>query len=39
MHASAIAKKAMSGQKVYFGIIDDDDLGKIAGAYPSHFGR
>jgi len=39
MHAFAIAKKAMSGQKVYFGVIDDDDLGKIAAAYPSHFGR
>lgn len=39
MHAFAIAKKAMSGRKVYFGIIDDDDLGKIAAAYRAEFGR
>jgi hypothetical protein len=39
MHAFAIAKKAMAGQKVYFGVIDEDDLGRLAGAYPEHFKR
>jgi hypothetical protein len=37
MHAFAIAKKAMAGQRVYFGVIDDDDLGKLAAAYPNQF--
>lgn len=39
MHAFAIAKKALNGQKVYFGVIDGDDLSKIISAYPGHFGR
>jgi hypothetical protein len=39
MHAFAIAKKAMNGQKIYFGVIDDDDLGKLAAAYPHQFKR
>jgi hypothetical protein len=37
MHAFAIAKKAMTGQKAYFGTIDADDLGAIATAYPDKF--
>lgn len=37
MHAFAIAKKAMAGQRIYFGVIDDDDLGKLAAAYPAQF--
>lgn len=38
MQAFAIAKKAMGGQKVYFGVIDDDDLGRIAASYSLAFG-
>jgi hypothetical protein len=38
MHAFAIAKKALNGQTVYFGVIDDDDLGRVAAAYPDQFG-
>jgi hypothetical protein len=37
MHAFAIAKKALNGQRVYFGVIDDDDLGRLAAAYPDQF--
>jgi len=37
MHAFAIAKKAMNGQRVYFGVIDADDLGAIAAGYPEQF--
>jgi hypothetical protein len=37
MQAFAIAKKALRGQKVYFGVIDDDDLGRIASGYPRAF--
>ena len=37
MQAFAIAKKAMIGRNVYFGVIDDDDLGKIAAGYPRQF--
>jgi len=37
MQAFAIAKKALGGRKVYFGVIDDNDLGRIAAAYPSAF--
>jgi hypothetical protein len=37
MQAFAIAKKAMPGQKVYFGVIDEDDLGRIAAGYPQAF--
>jgi hypothetical protein len=37
MHAFAIAKKALSGERVYFGVIDRDDLGKIIAAYRDKF--
>lgn len=37
MQAFAIAKKALGGQKVFFGVIDGDDLGRIAAAYPGLF--
>ena len=37
MQAFAIAKKATLGTKVYFGVIDADDLGRIKAGYPSHF--
>lgn len=37
MHAFAIAKKALGGQKVFFGVIDADDLGRIAAKHPSAF--
>jgi hypothetical protein len=37
MQAFAIAKKALGGQKVFFGVIDADDLGRIAAKYPSAF--
>lgn len=37
MQAFAIGKKAMIGQTVYFGVIDDDDLGRIAAGYPNAF--
>jgi hypothetical protein len=37
MQAFAIAKKALNGQRAFFGVIDDDDLGKIAAGYPQHF--
>ena len=37
MQAFAIAKKALAGQKVYFGVIDADDLGRIAAGYPNEF--
>lgn len=37
MHAFAIAKKAAHGQRVYFGVIDADDLGRIAAGYPEAF--
>ncbi|MGH7147439.1 MAG: hypothetical protein ACREIJ_06000 [Nitrospiraceae bacterium] len=37
MQAFAIAKKALAGQKVYFGVIDADDLGGIAAGYPNEF--
>jgi hypothetical protein len=33
MHAFAIAKKAFYNQDAYYGIIDDDDLGRIAAVY------
>jgi hypothetical protein len=39
MHAFAIAKKALNGQRVYFGVVDGDDLSKIVAAYPTEFGR
>jgi len=35
MQAFAIAKKALAGQRVYFGVIDEDDLGRIAAGYAS----
>jgi hypothetical protein len=37
MQAFAIAKKAMLGNKVYFGVIDADDLGRLAAGYPEAF--
>lgn len=37
MRAFAIAKKALAGQKVFFGVIDADDLGRIVARYPSAF--
>jgi hypothetical protein len=37
LHAFAIAKRALSGQRAYFGVIDADDLGQIAARYPSAF--
>ena len=37
MHAFAIAKKALSGERVYFGVIDRDDLGKIIAVYRDKF--
>lgn len=37
MQAFAIAKKAMNGETVYFGVVDDDDLGRIAATYPTAF--
>jgi hypothetical protein len=37
MQAFAIAKKALNGQRVYFGVIDADDLGRIAAGYPEEF--
>lgn len=36
MKAFAIGK-ALAGQKIFFGVIDADDLGKLAVAYPSAF--
>jgi hypothetical protein len=39
MHAFAIAKKALNGQKVFFGVVDGDDLAKIISAYPGAFVR
>ena len=39
MQAFAIAKKAMLGQKVFFGVIDQDDLGRIEAGYPKEFER
>jgi hypothetical protein len=37
MQAFAIAKKALTGQRVYYGVIDADDLGRIAAGYPKEF--
>ena len=37
MRAFAIAKKALGGQRVFFGVIDADDLGRIAAKHPSAF--
>jgi hypothetical protein len=37
MQAFAIAKKALGGQKAYFGVVDEDDLGRIAAGYPLAF--
>jgi hypothetical protein len=39
MQSFAIAKKAMNGQRVYFGVIDEDDLGKIVAGYSEHFNK
>lgn len=39
MKAFAIAKKALAGQRAYFGVIDADDLGRIAAGYPNQFRR
>jgi hypothetical protein len=37
MHAFAIAKKAFNNQETFYGIIDDDDLGRIAAGYSREF--
>lgn len=37
MQAFAIAKKATLGNKVYFGTIDADDLGRLKAGYPNAF--
>lgn len=37
MEAFAVAKKAIHGRQVYFGVIDADDLGRIAAGYPRIF--
>jgi hypothetical protein len=37
MHSLAIAKSAMTGDKIYFGIIDGDDTQRLMIAYPRHF--
>lgn len=39
MHAFAVAKKAFNGNQTYYGVIDDDDLGRIAAGYPNEFRR
>ncbi len=36
MQAFAIGK-AIGGQKIYYGVVDGNDLGKIASAYPKSF--
>ena len=37
MHSLAIAKSAMTGDKIYFGIIDGDDTQRLKLAYPNCF--
>jgi hypothetical protein len=37
MHAFAIAKRAFNSYQTYYGIIDADDLGRIAAGYPREF--
>lgn len=37
MRSFAIAKSAMTGEKVYFGIIDGDDTQRLKRAYPRQF--
>jgi hypothetical protein len=37
MRLFAIAKSAMTGEKIYFGIIDGDDTQRLKLAYPKQF--
>ena len=37
MEAFALAKKAIGGQKVYYGVMDGSDLGRLTAAYPQYF--
>jgi hypothetical protein len=39
MHAFAVAKRAFNGRRTYYGVIDGDDLARIAAGYPNEFGR
>lgn len=38
MHAFAIAKRAFNNHETYYGVIDDDDLARVAAGYPGEFG-
>jgi hypothetical protein len=37
MRTFAITKSVLTGQKIYFGIIDGDDTQRLKMAYPNHF--